>query len=443
MEYLTIGLQLILSLSILVVLHEYGHFATARWFGMRVEKFYLFFDFFGLKLWKIKKGETEYGIGWCPLGGYVKIAGMIDESMDLEQMKREPQPWEYRSKPAWQRLIVILGGVFVNFILGFFIWSMLLFVWGEEYIIMEKTHGGIRTSELAQQMGLKDGDYILSVGDQPFNYVDNAALISGIVFAERPEERTLTVKRNDETLTIAVADSIKQALTSSRNKKFLIAPRHSFIVEKVTGEPAQSAGFQPGDKVIGIGTDTLYWIQEIKMQLDSFKGRETVFIVERKGQYQNITATVSEKGTLGVQLQMPETEKVKYGFFKSLPAGTAKSINFLAMQISAFGQMLSGEIKASDSLGGFGSIAGLFSSEWDWYQFWRITAILSLILAFMNLLPIPVLDGGHALFILIEIIIRRPLPEKFLTVLQNIGFLILIALLIYANGLDIYRAIVG
>ncbi|MCH2046381.1 MAG: RIP metalloprotease RseP, partial [Saprospiraceae bacterium] len=435
-----IGLQLILSLSILVVLHEYGHFATARWFGMRVEKFYLFFDFFGWKLWKNKKGDTEYGIGWCPLGGYVKIAGMIDESMDTEQMKQPPQPWEYRSKPAWQRLIVILGGVIVNFLLGFFIWSMLLFVWGEERIPMQQLEGGIRTGELAQQMGLKDGDVILEVGDQPFQYLDNETLLKGIVFAESPDKRTIKVRRDGATQVLVVSDSAKQALTSSRKKKALIAPRYPFIIQEVAKEPAKSAGFKVGDRIVGIGTDTSVWTMDIKKQLKENSGKETIFIVQRDGQYQNISAKVSETGTLGVMLERPPMEKVKYGFFESFPEGTSKSLSFLGMQISAFGQMFSGEIKAQDTLGGFGSIAGLFSAEWNWYQFWRITAILSLILAFMNLLPIPVLDGGHALFILIEMIIRRPLPEKFLTVVQNIGFLILIGLLLYANGLDIYRA---
>lgn len=441
MEYLIIALQLILSLSILVTLHEMGHFFPARWFGMRVEKFYLFFNPW-FSLYKVQKGETEYGIGWLPLGGYVKIAGMMDESMDTEALKLPPQPWEFRSKPAWQRLIVMLGGVTVNFILGFFIMGIMLWIYGDSYLTAKEAKYGIACSELALEMGLKDGDHILSVGDKTFDKFDGGMIIREIIFNKA---NIIKVNRNGETLAISVADSMVSKLTSNK-KVALIIPQTPFVAGEIkSGSPASKAGVEVGDSIIACNGITTPFFESFRKTINQYKSTEVTVSVVRNGIIKDITLTTTENGTMGVAPYGPsrffKLEHQTYGLFEAMPLGVARGWEFIMNNIRAFGQMFSGRIKASDSLGGFGSIAKLFSSEWDWKHFWRITAILSLILGFMNLLPIPALDGGHAMFLLYEIIARRPVNPKVMEYAQILGFLLLISLLLYANGLDIYRAL--
>ncbi len=441
MDYVIMIGQLILSLSILIVLHEMGHFFPALLFDTRVEKFYLFFDPW-FSLFKFKKGDTEYGIGWLPLGGYVKISGMIDESMDKEQMKQPPQPWEFRSKPAWQRLIIMLGGVTVNFILGFFILGMVLYVWGEEYLPNKNVEYGIHVDTLGMEMGFQNGDKIISVGAVPFEKFNDRYIFREIIINEAKE---IKVNRDGNDTTIPITDEKLAELTSRDNKgRALFGPRLPFVVQNVAeGEdsPAKAAGLKKGDRIIaanGIPTpfyDQFYTISQERKGLDT----EITVLREDKDTV-NLNLKLTEDGKVGVYRESPsfffETERQDYSFFQAMPLGTKKGWSFLTDQVKAFGQMFSGRLKASDSLGGFGSIAKLYGSVWIWENFWRMTAIISLILAFMNLLPIPALDGGHVMFLLYEVVSGRKPSDKFMEYSTIAGFLLILSLLIFANGLD-------
>ncbi|MEM9991369.1 MAG: RIP metalloprotease RseP [Bacteroidota bacterium] len=443
MDYLIIVGQLMLSLSILVVLHEMGHFLPARWFETRVEKFYLFFDPY-FALFKKKIGETEYGVGWLPLGGYVKISGMIDESMDREQMQQPPQPWEFRSKPAWQRLIIMLGGVTVNFILGLFLYGMVLWVWGVEYLPAENAQYGIHADSLGLEMGLQHGDHILSIGGEPFDKFNDALLVKEIVINDADQ---LKVRRNGQERTIPI-DRSKWVgiLSSATGSKSLFIPRFPTEVLGVAdGRAADEAGLQAKDRIVGVDDLQTPYYSEFRDALKAKKGQQVFLAIERDGQRLQKSIQVEDRGTIGIIVNTNpadffETETQTYSLAQAFPEGARKGVGFLALQIKAFGKMFSGEIKASDSLGGFGSIGKMFGATWDWQNFWRMTAILSLILAFMNLLPIPALDGGHVMFLLYEIVTGRKPSDKFLEYATMVGFVILLALLLYANGLDIVRA---
>jgi len=437
MDYVVMLGQLFLSLSILIVLHEMGHFLPAKWFNTRVEKFYLFFDPY-FSLFKYTKGETEYGIGWLPLGGYVKISGMIDESMDREQMKQPPKPWEFRSKPAWQRLIIMLGGVTVNFILGFLIWGMVLWNWGAEFMPAKNATYGIVVDSLGMQMGLQDGDKILQIGDVPFTKFNPGLLKREVVVNDAT---SMKVERNGSEKVLPIDPKFTDILSRHENKNMRIFTfRYPFILDSVVvGLPAYKAGFKKGDKVVGVnGTATPFYHQFSKAIKD-FKEKEATLKVERGGQRLDIVVPISDKGTIGVTRQVPATEREDYTLAQALPAGVKKGVDFLSVQIKAFAQMFRGKIKASESLGGFGSIAGMFGYSWNWERFWEMTAILSLILGFMNLLPIPALDGGHVMFLLYEIVSGRKPSDKFLEYATIAGFVLLIGLMLYANGLDIIR----
>lgn len=441
MDYVVMIGQLVLSLSILIVLHEMGHFFPARLFDTRVEKFYLFFDPW-FSLLKFKKGDTEYGIGWLPLGGYVKISGMIDESMDKEQMKQPPQPWEFRSKPAWQRLIIMLGGVTVNFLLGFFIWGMVLFVWGEEYLPNENVKYGIYADSLGMDIGLQTGDKIISVGGVPFDKFNERQVFREIIINEAKE---IKVNRDGQDMTITIDNEKIAGLTKRENKGLgLFDARLPFVVQDVVDtedSPAKAAGIKKGDHIIAVnGTPTPFY--------DQF----SAISEEKKGQDIEITVLRNEKDTLNLNLKLSadgkvgvyrepfpyffETERQDYSFFQALPLGVVKSWSFLTDQIKAFGHMFSGKLKAKDSLGGFGSIAKLYGTVWIWENFWRMTAVISLILAFMNLLPIPALDGGHVTFLLYEVVSGRKPSDKFMEYSTIAGFFLILSLLIFANGLD-------
>ena len=446
MDYFIMAAQLILSLSILVTLHEFGHFITAKWFGMRVSKFYLFFDFMfpfpnlaNFSLIKVKRGETEYGLGWFPLGGYVTIEGMVDENMNVEALSKPAEPWEFRAKPAWQRLIVMLGGIIVNFALGIFIWSLLLWGYGKEYFPAKSAVHGIVADEMAKEMGLQDGDKILSIGGQPFEKLEGRAILRGLLFSNA---KTIEVERNGSPFTINLPEGTLGKLASYKGS--LIAARIPFVVKDVIkGQPAESAGFQVGDSLISLNGAAIPYFHEFSKTLRTMKDTNVTVGLVRAGESKTITLKTTAGGTIGLAPKTPATATETFSFGAAFPQGVSESWNFLAAQVAAFGKMFSGEIKASESLGGFGSIAKMFPTEWDWRQFWHITAVLSLILGFMNLLPIPALDGGHAVFLIVEMIIRRPLPQKFQEVAQVIGMLMLFGLLIFANGMDIYKAIVG
>lgn len=436
-----IVLQLILSLSILVVLHEMGHFFPAKWFKTKVEKFYLFFDPW-FSLWKTKKGDTEYGIGWLPLGGYVKISGMVDESMDLEQMKQPPQPWEFRSKPAWQRLIIMLGGVTVNFILGFFLFGLVLAVWGEQYLPTSQVVNGIQVDSLGEAMGFRNGDKIISIGGKPFDKFSDSELIKAMVFDNRHD---VIVERDGEQINLQIDEKFTRELSKAkRTYGPLFIPRVPYVVGKVSSDmPGEKAGFKVDDKILAVNGEPAGFIDLFHRQLKNRINEQLVITVEREGSALDLTVTTNTEGKIGLLAKDPGSfftaARRDYTIWEALPAGINKGWDFLTSQLKAFGQMFKGKIKASDSLGGFISIGKLFPSNWNWEHFWSITALLSLILGFMNLLPIPALDGGHVLFLMFEVITGRKPSDKFMEIATIVGFVLIIALVLYANGLDILR----
>ncbi|MBC6996037.1 RIP metalloprotease RseP [Neolewinella lacunae] len=443
---ITIG-QLVLSLSILIVLHEFGHFLPARLFGTRVEKFYLFFDPY-FSLFKKQIGETEYGIGWLPLGGYVKISGMIDESFDTEQMQSEPQPWEFRSKPAWQRLIIMLGGVTVNFILGFFIYAMVLFAYGEEYLPAKNATAGIAVDSLGQAMGLATGDQLLRIGEVPFDRFNDRAVLRAVAI---DNVRELTVARNGSEQTITIDNKWADILTRHENKRErLFTPRIPFVLGLVAEDgPAAKAGLKKEDRIVSInGVPTAYY-DEFEAAIRGRKNETVVFGVQSKDNttVREVSVTTNEDGKIRVAPAPPEyfykTERIEYGFLESFPAGFNQGVQFLGDQFKAFGEMFKGNIKVTESLGGFASIGSMFGKTWVWERFWFMTASLSLILAFMNLLPIPALDGGHVMFLLYEVVSGRKPSDKFMERATMVGFVIVLGLVVLANGLDIWRGIKG
>lgn len=445
MDYVIMIGQLFLSLSILIVLHEGGHFLPAKMFGTRVEKFYLFFDPW-FSLFKFKKGETEYGIGWLPLGGYVKISGMIDESLDTEQMKEPPQPWEFRSKTPWQRLIIMLGGVTVNFILGFLIWGMVLFVWGEEYFPNENIKYGIHAGELGKEMGLQSGDKIVSVAGLPFDKFNDRAVVREIIINDAKE---MVVERDNREVRIDIDPKFVGILSNSKNKdRPLFLPRLPFTIAEFPSEKdssaARDAGLKVDDQIIEVnGQPTPFYDQFVDVA-ETNKGKTLPLIALRNGSDTFRTnITLSNEGKAGAFRYTTghffDSKRQDYALGSAMATGVSKGWSFLADQVKAFGQIFSGKIKAKDSLGGFGSIAKMFDVVWEWERFWRMTAILSLILAFMNLLPIPALDGGHVMFLLYEVVTGRKPSDKFMEYATIIGFVLVLSLVIYANALDFFR----
>jgi len=436
MEVLIQAAQLLLSLSILVILHELGHFIPAKLFKTRVEKFYLFFDPW-FSIFKTKKGDTEYGVGWLPLGGYVKISGMIDESMDKEQMKQPPQPWEFRSKPAWQRLIIMIGGVAVNVVLGMAIYAMVLFVWGTEYIPTENLKHGIYTDAVGQEIGLRNGDKILTVGG---NQVEKFNDISKKILFE--EDKVIKVERDGKVAKIEVStESIAQII---KHQKAFIKPAVSPIVELVTdGSNAEKAGLKAGDILIKIDDQETPFFQDVVNVLQEKKNQDIIVKVARNGNEIDLQATVAENGTLGFQIQSAKSQlgvkTEKYGLLESIPAGINQAYVSFDDYIKQFKLIFKPETGAYKSLGGFITIGKAFSPTWDWYRFWNFTAFLSIILAIMNILPIPALDGGHVMFLVYEIITGRKPHDKVMEYAQIAGIVILLALMLFANGNDILR----
>ena len=436
MEILIKASQLILSLSILIILHELGHFIPARLFKTKVEKFYLFFDW-KFSLWKTKKGETEYGIGWIPLGGYVKIAGMIDESMDKEQMKLPPQPWEFRSKPAWQRLIIMIGGVTVNVILAIIIYIGILFYYGEEILPTTNLTYGVSCDSLALEMGLRNGDKILSVDG---NEVDNFKKVSMEIIMN--EARTVQVMRDGKTENIVVPAGFIAKLVKQPND--FIQPRFPFVIEDF-GEvsPAKAAGIMKGDQLIGINDLSITYFDEFRAEIQKSKNQSVEIKVMRNKQEMSIPVKVNEQGFIGVVPksfdQFLKIEEKKYSFFEAMPAGASKAFATVSDYLGQFKLIFNSEVQGYKHLGGFITFGKVFAPEWDWMRFWNLTAFFSVALAVMNLLPIPALDGGHVLFLLIEMITGKKLPEKFLEYAQTAGMILLLSLLLYANGNDIFR----
>lgn len=437
MEIIIKALQFFLSLSILIVIHESGHFLFSRLFRIRVEKFYLFFNPW-FSLFKIRRGDTEYGMGWLPLGGYVKIAGMIDESMDKEQMKKPPEPHEFRAKPAWQRLLVMVGGVFFNIVLAALIYVFMLFFIGDEYLPVDNMKYGIVAQELGQDIGLQTGDHIVAVnGEEPGDWSTLQQRFA------RGEVNEVTVERHDSLKQITVPDDFFGRLIEARGENF-IAIQFPFIVSGfLDNSAAEEAGVKTGDHVKGIGGEEAWSFVEFAGVIGDYAGKETTLTVERDGETRELDITIPEEARIGAYVKDPreilETETREYSFFTSIPAGVNKAYTTTTSYFSDLGLLFSEEVSARDSLGGFITIGGIFSPSWDWVHFWTMTAFLSIILAVMNILPIPALDGGHVMFLLYEIIAGRKPPEKFMEYAQMIGMLLLLSLILLVNLNDILR----
>lgn len=434
--------QLILSLSILVIVHEFGHFLFAKLFKVRVEKFYLFFNpWFTLFKFKPKGSETEYGIGWLPLGGYVKISGMIDESMDKEAMAQPPKPWEFRTKPAWQRLLIMVGGVLMNFILAFFIYAMMVLAWGEEYLPVGNVKMGFSYNEAAQNVGFRNGDIPVTADGVAVdkNAVNLDRLNAKTLFA-LVEAKEVEVLRQGELVKINLPENFSKIIFD-KTDNFIM--RYPFVVEMVTsGSPAKAAGLEAGDSIVGINGNKNMVTSEIQAALLDYKEKELTLNIYRNGKEMDLMLTPNEFGKIGVGLRLPykfyETVKHNYNFFSAFPAGVRIGVQQIKDYLGQFKYIFTKE--GAQSLGGFGTIGSLFPDKWNWANFWNMTAFLSIILGVMNLLPIPALDGGHVMFLLYEVVSGRKPNEKFLEYAQMIGMFLLFALLIYANGMDIIRA---
>ena len=437
--FLVKALQLILSLSILVLVHEFGHFIFARIFKVRVEKFYLFFDpWFSIFKFKPKNSDTEYGVGWLPLGGYCKISGMIDESMDKEAMAQPPKPYEFRSKPAGQRLMIMVAGVLFNFLLALFIYSMVLFTWGDTFLPLKNVKAGMDYSETFHNVGFQDGDILLKADDTELERFGEDC------FRRVLNAQTVTVLRGGVEAVIPIPEDMAQRVM--RDKKGFASYRFPMVVRELgkteSGEsPAAVAGLQPGDSIVsinGIVTPSFYEVGEVLAQN---KDKDVLVGFYRAGIPQTLTLHTDTAGKMGIYSVSPfdmyQTVTRKYGFFESFPAGVMLGVNTLKGYVSDMKYVFTKE--GASSLGGFGTIGSLFPAEWDWHSFWMKTAFLSIILAFMNILPIPALDGGHVMFLLYEVIARRKPSDKFLEYAQVTGMFLLFALLIYANGNDIFR----
>lgn len=444
------GIQLLLSLSILVVLHELGHFIPAKLFKTKVEKFYLFFDV-NFSLFKKKIGETEYGIGWLPLGGYVKIAGMIDESMDTEQMKQDPQPWEFRSKPAWQRLIIMLGGVTVNFILAVIIYIGIAYAYGEQYIKNDSLRDGVLVTEpvLGDKLGIQTGDKILAVDGKKIERFR-------AVFLELVNGNQFTLERNGEIIEKDIPVDFISTLIEDQDKARFLGLRQPFVIEGVSEDsPNLNAGFLPNDQVLTINGEKAYYVDQVRTILNNNAGQTVTVAVERvAGEVAEITAQVTEDGRLavallGLSMQQYEEkgilsiENKAYGFVEAIPAGINRGMSILSGYVKQMKKIFNPETQAYKGVGGFGAIGNLFPGEWDWYGFWSSTAFISIILAFMNILPIPALDGGHVMFLMYEIISGRKPNDRFMEYAQMFGFFLLMALVLFANGNDVYRWLFG
>jgi regulator of sigma E protease len=454
--------QLLLGLSILVILHELGHFLAARAFGIKVEKFYLFFDAWGFKLLSFKVGDTEYGIGWLPLGGYVKISGMIDESMDVEQMALPAEPWEFRSKPAWQRLIVMLGGIIVNIIVGIFIFWMLTFKYGETYIPNDKLANGVHPGIIGEEIGLKDGDKILAINGQ--KVIRFEELISSKVLLSGPK---LTISRDGQAIDLKVPETVLNSISKHGIEEF-VEPRivaHKIsqvdkpttaveskgLFSRITGlfskkepakvyTPAYDAGMKVGDSVISINGQPVRYLNDFTTEVQKSAGKTINIKVLRNGNLVDLSPKVTAEGTIGIAIAKAKLpiSHIDYNFFESFSVGTSKAWTTFADNGKGIWKMITGKVSARNISSPIG-IAKVYGSEFDWANFWRLTGLISMALAFMNLLPIPALDGGHVVFLIVEMIKGKPLGDKFMERAQVVGFVILLSLMVFAFGNDILK----
>lgn len=443
------AIQLLASLSLLIILHEFGHFFFARLFKTRVEKFYLFFDFLfpfpgllNFSLFKKKKGDTEYGIGWFPMGGYVKIAGMVDESMDKEAMNKPPEPWEYRSKKAWQRLFIMLGGIIMNVLTAMVIYAVVFGVWGEEYLPLENVKNGISTSELSRSAGLKNGDKVVSVGGKKVEKFTR--IPSEIVLRQA---KTVEVIRDGKPVTVTLPEgTIGKLAKSKRSSEPFITPRVPIVIAKVSdGTAADKMGLKSKDSIIAVNGITTAFYDEFDSKKKSLAGQPIALTVVRDGKEMILNGKVPDDKILGFQPDMTlnryfEVKVIKYGIVQAI----GKGFQYTFQQIGSYAAQLkllftSSEIKTSESLGGFVTFGKLFAPTFDWQEFLMLTAFISIILAVMNLLPIPGLDGGYVIFLLFELITGRKVSDKVMERATTVGLILLLGLMLYANGLDIMR----
>lgn len=445
-------LQFMLAISLLVLLHEGGHFFFAKLFGVRVEKFYIFFDWkFSLFKFKPKNSDTEYGVGWLPLGGYCKIAGMIDESFDTEQMKQPVQPWEFRAKPAWQRLLIMIGGVMVNFVLALFIYSQILFWWGDTYIPVKDMTMGMKFNEEAKSYGFKDGDIL--IGTEEHTFKD----FSTDLYRDISEAHRVDIIRDGKPMSITLPGELNLLNMMKADPSFVRPLLPAKVDSILPGSPADKLGMVKGDEILALNGKPVDSYNEFvdllgrradmlavaKTSADSMKARTVTLVYGHEGAKDTVTTALTPELKLGFTVQTvaglykPVTRE--YGFLESIPAGIKYGFHVLASYVDDLKYVFSAE--GAKSLGGFGAIGSLFPPMWDWYMFWKMTAFLSIILAFMNILPIPALDGGHVLFLLYEIVTRRKPSETFMIYAEYAGFAILILLMVVANLNDILRAI--
>ncbi|MFX0555821.1 RIP metalloprotease RseP [Maribacter sp. CXY002] len=439
-------IQFFLSLSLLIVLHELGHFIPAKLFKTRVEKFYLFFDV-KFSLFKKKIGETVYGIGWLPLGGYVKISGMIDESMDTEAMKEEPKPWEFRSKPAWQRLIIMLGGVTVNFILAVIIYIGMAFSYGEEFIPADSLKDGLWVTEktIGDKLGIQTGDIIVAIDGTKVEKFSSLPI-------EIINGNTMTIIRNGNTFDQKIPVDFISTLLDDEDKIRFLSLRRPFVVGKIPKESAnKDSGLMPEDEIVAIAGEPITYFDQVKPVLEQFKSQNIeLTVVRNENERLQIPVIISDSATIGIlpglisfeamqEKGLLKVEKVEYSFLESIPAGIDKGVATLSGYVKQMKKIFNPETGAYKGVGGFAAIGGLFPNDWNWPAFWSATAFISIILAFMNILPIPALDGGHVMFLLYEMVTGRKPSDKFLEYAQMIGFFLLIALLLFANGNDLYK----
>lgn len=448
-------LQVVLSLSLLILLHECGHFFFSKLFGVRVEKFYLFFDV-SIGKWagklfsfKPKKSDTEYGIGWLPLGGYCKIVGMVDESFDTEQLKQPEQPWEFRTKPAWQRLLIMVGGVLVNFLLALFIYAMILFTWGDRYVALQDMTMGMKFNEEAKAIGFQDGDILQSYDGKTFKD------FGGDLYRSLSTAHEVTVLRDGKSVSISLPGNLNM-LNMIKSEPSFVTPFMPAVVDSVElGMPAAEIGLQKGDRIVAINGHEIDSHNEFLNEIgrlsdmlmsattpaDSLKIRTATLVYERNAQQDTVNVVLTDGLKMGFIPQniytLYRTTNVKYGFFESFPAGIKYGWGVLCGYVRDLKYMFTAD--GAKSVGGFGTIASLFPPAWDWYLFWKMTAFLSIMLAFINILPIPALDGGHVLFLLYEMITRRKPSEQFLIWAEYAGFGFILLLMILANLNDVLR----
>jgi len=454
MEGMIMTAQLLLSLSILIAVHEWGHFITARMFNIRVEKFYLFFDFLfpmanvlNFSLVKYKKGDTEYGIGWFPLGGYVKIAGMVDESMDKEQLKAAPEPWEFRSKPAWQRLIVMLGGIIVNVIVGVLIFIGLVYFLGDRFILNDyvNRNGGVQALDLAQQIGIQTGDKIIKINGQKFEYFDDVAKPDVLL----SHNSSYTVLRGEQEIEIPIPSNfIEQFDKKDAVANFLIPRRLPIVDEVSSGTIAERINLQKGDQVIEVQNQPIVYHDELKAVTQGFKGDSLQFKVKRGAQVLSFKEYFKDAPGIGFyvpnQIVPAEGEKnVQYSMGQALWIGPGRAFDVIVVQLKAFRKLFTGQLSVQKSLSGPIGMAKAYGGTWDWERFWRMTGLLSMVLAFMNLLPIPALDGGYVMFLLYEMISGREPSEKFFENAIKVGMAILLVLMVFVFYNDIAKLVTG